>query len=177
MSQLIVIFGNVSGGKSTLAQNLLGEIPNSVHFSSDGIREELTGDWGGPSRGVKNGKAWDVFTVFEERVEKALRNGKVVIADSTGMSPKFVAMVNKWRVNYPTMLVVRVFCDYKTWVAREAARGRISQGKAFQMPERAYHDSLAAKFDKAPNFEIDTSGMTPQEVLIQFLWLETLLEG
>jgi adenylate kinase family enzyme len=179
--KIYVIYGNVSGGKGTLSKKLLETIPNSVHFCSDDIRTELSGDVGGASRGVKNGKAWNVWTVYAERVEAALRAGKVVIADSTGMSIDFVKMVNGWREKYGRdILVTRVFCDYKTWKEREQLRSdrwtldKDGSTKPFTMPERAYFDSFAAKFDKPADIEIDTSNRNPSEVLDEFFYLESL---
>lgn len=176
MNKLFVVYGNVGAGKGTFVNRFLQTLPDALYYSSDGIREELSGDVGGKSRGVtRDGKPFDVFATLRERVETGMATGRDVIADSTGMSQAFVQMVNEWRKRYNTT-VIRLYCDYETWKKREALRtdrwtlDGNGRRKGFEMPERAYFASLNAKFEQPPNIEINTSNLTPEEVVNQVVF-------
>lgn len=185
MAKLIVIYGNVGAGKGTLVSNLYNQVYSSsgpwTYCASDTIREELSGDVGGKSRGfTKDGKPFDVFVTMRERVEAAMGHPGVVIADSTGMSPAFVALVNDWRKRYEDVTVIRLFCNYETWQKREGMRTdrwTLEGGKkvGFKMPEVAYFNSFKAKFEAPPDLEIDTTNMSPHEVFLKAV--ETLSKG
>jgi tRNA uridine 5-carbamoylmethylation protein Kti12 len=172
MGKLLIICGNVGSGKGTLAKRLLAvPFPTASYFSSDGLREELSGDIGGPSRGInQSGKEFDVFLTMRKLVESAINNNENVIVDSTGMSKAFIAMVNDWRDRFDDITVIRLNCDFDSWKNREGTR--IDRWKLdangirvpFEMPERAYFTSSVWKFKHPPDIFVNTSKLTPDEV-------------
>lgn len=167
---LYVVHGNVSAGKGTLSKALLRVLPGAVHYCSDDIRVELSGDIGGPSSGVaSDGTHFDVFSTLDGRVNAARAAGKTVIADSTGMSAAFVASVNAWRKEWNDVVVIRVFCDDAAWKRREEARQdrwTVRDGERVQssMPDRVYYASLDSRFAEPADVEIDTSALSPAQV-------------
>lgn len=77
MSKLYTLCGLPGSGKSTAAEKLDGII-----FSSDAIRKELYGD----ENIQGNGK--QVFQVLNNRVRKALAEGKNAVYDATNITAK-----------------------------------------------------------------------------------------
>ena len=166
MKTIIVITGAVSSGKSTLAKALSIAYALPWH-SSDAIRNELSGDLGGSSRGISKttGKPFDVFVTLKERVEKDIKVASV-IADSTGMSGAFRKDLEEWKNKFK-VVVIKLTCDYKVWTEREPFRDdrltlKNGQLESFKMPQRAWEDSSVAI--KEADLEIDTSKLTSQEV-------------
>jgi len=168
MAKLFVIYGNQSSGKSTLAKALSKHF-SAPHHSSDGIREELTGNLGGFSRGfTPDGKPFDVFFTLRERVERDMKNYDTVIADSTGQSPQYRQMVKEWRTMYP-LFVVRLYCDPNAFAQRELMRTdrwELKNGEKvpFKMPDAAYQNSSKISLDAPPQLDIETTYLTPEEV-------------
>lgn len=80
--KLYIMCGLSASGKSTIAQKLAEENPNTVIVSSDSIREELTG------RVEDQTKNEEVFKIFHNRIRKNLENKKNVIADATNITMK-----------------------------------------------------------------------------------------
>ena len=170
MNKLIVVYGTVSSGKSTLASRLAKTIACN-HYSSDNIRTELSGDIGGKSRGLtKDGKPFDVFNTLRERVEADLLAGLHVVGDSTGMSLDFKQMVNEFREKYDSS-VVSLTLDFDTWKQREALRNdrwtlvdNNIEPVPFIMPKRAFNASTQVRLHREPDLMIDTSNLTTEEV-------------
>lgn len=177
MSNLYVIYGNVSSGKTTLAKKL-SERLDVKHFSSDGIREEISGNVGGPSRGVFNGKPFNVWVTFKERVDKELNEGRDVIADSTGMSKDFCEIINNY--DNCNKWIIKLESNINTWKEREKLRTdrwQIKNGEkqSFEMPIRAFKDSSNVPALK-PDIIIKTDNMTKDEVFEKALGLLVLGE-
>lgn len=80
--KLMLLVGLSGSGKSTIAQKLAEENPNTVIVSSDAIREELTG------KVEDQTKNEEVFKIFHNRIRKNLENKKNVIADATNITMK-----------------------------------------------------------------------------------------
>lgn len=80
--KLYIMTGLSGSGKSTIAQKLAEENPNTVIVSSDAIREELTGKVEDQTENE------EVFKIFHNRIRKNLENKKNVIADATNITMK-----------------------------------------------------------------------------------------
>lgn len=80
--KLMLLVGLRGSGKSTIAQKLAEENPNTVIVSSDAIREELTGKVEDQTENE------EVFKIFHNRIRKNLENKKNVIADATNITMK-----------------------------------------------------------------------------------------
>ena len=80
--KLYIMTGLSGSGKSTIAQKLAEENPNTVIVSSDAIREELTG------KVEDQTKNEEVFKIFHNRIRKNLENKKNVIAYATNITMK-----------------------------------------------------------------------------------------
>ena len=72
--KLYIMTGLSGSGKSTIAQKLAEENPNTVIVSSDAIREELTGKVEDQTENE------EVFKIFHNRIRKNLENKKNVKA-------------------------------------------------------------------------------------------------
>lgn len=68
--KLMLLVGLSGSGKSTIAQKLAEENPNTVIVSSDAIREELTGKVEDQTENE------EVFKIFHNRIRKNLENIK-----------------------------------------------------------------------------------------------------
>lgn len=80
--KLYIMTGLSGSGKSTIAQKLAEENPNTVIVSSDAIREELT------DKVEDQTENEEVFKIFHNRIRKNLENKKNVIADATNITMK-----------------------------------------------------------------------------------------
>ena len=68
--KLMLLVGLSGSGKSTIAQKLAEENPNTVIVSLDAIREELTGKVEDQTENE------EVFKIFHNRIRKNLENKK-----------------------------------------------------------------------------------------------------
>ena len=80
--KLMLLVGLSGSGKSTIAQKLAEENPNTVIVSSNAIREELT------DKVEDQTENEEVFKIFHNRIRKNLENKKNVIADATNITMK-----------------------------------------------------------------------------------------
>lgn len=164
--RIVALCGNVSSGKDTLAHNLVMHY-GLRHESSDGIREEISGNIGGASRGTIEGKSFDVWYTMNIRAIEAFLTGQQLLLNSTGMSKHYCEMIQNLRDARANMCVIKLSCDESTWKLREknrTDRWKLQDGQkvAFQMPERAFKDS--SNVDIVPDLFIDTTNLTTDEV-------------
>lgn len=93
--KLILLVGVPGSGKTTYAKNYIKQNYNTIHLSSDAIRQELYGD-----ENIQ-GNPGDVFSLMQKRAVESLNNGCDVLYDATnitrkdrsciiGICPKFV---------------------------------------------------------------------------------------
>ena len=73
---LVMMVGIAGVGKTTLAKKRFGE---EAVISSDAIRKELYGDE------AVQGDPREVFDIFNERIEKRLKNNQLTVADATNL--------------------------------------------------------------------------------------------
>ena len=80
MKRMIVLIGIPGAGKTTLAKKIAEK---GFHYlNADTIREELYGD------AKEQGDKEEVFSIFFERLEKAMESGVDLIIDNTNLNPK-----------------------------------------------------------------------------------------
>lgn len=78
--KLIMLIGIPGSGKTTYAKKYIENTPNTIHLSSDKIREEL---WGDESIQGDNNK---VFNLMQRRATDALKQGMDVVYDATNIT-------------------------------------------------------------------------------------------
>ena len=79
---LILLVGIPGSGKTTYAKNYIERNANTIHLSSDAIRNELYGD-----ENIQ-GNPGDVFSLMQKRAIEALNNGCDVLYDATNVTRK-----------------------------------------------------------------------------------------
>lgn len=77
---LFVLCGLPASGKTTWANYVVANNPDTVIVSSNDIRKELLGD---ETNQEYQGK---IFDVVHDRIKEAIRDGKNVIVDATGIN-------------------------------------------------------------------------------------------
>jgi len=165
-TKLIILYGPVSSGKSSLAKVLQEYFHfggfDCVILSSDEIRTELTGSPAGKSKAV-----WQEMKERLEKLTQVISNDNpYIILDATAMSPTYQKIVNDYRGN--ESFVIQLYCTYDTFKQREDYRDdryKLVNGNQFQsfiMPDRAYFDS--SKIDLNADLKIDTSCITKEDV-------------
>ena len=121
---LIVMCGIPGAGKSTRAQMMAEEDKRngieSVVYSADDIREELYGD-----ASVQDNQA-RTFKILEERVEKALKEGKTVYYDTTNRHKRGRRqLVKKFRPMADKIICVFVNPPFNVANERNNSRERV----------------------------------------------------
>ena len=87
MKSVVALCGNISSGKTTLALKLARAF-GGVHISSDSIRAELK-EAGLPSKGQ------NVFSTMDSLMHQYTEQDRMVILDSTGMSPRYLNLLKQ----------------------------------------------------------------------------------
>lgn len=133
--RLIMLIGVPGSGKSTYAKKYIENNPNTIHLSSDKIREELCGD---ESIQGDNNK---VFSLMQKRAIEALNQGTDVIYDATNitrrdrqhiiaMCPRFVK-IEAYIIWAPIGMCIRRDADRKRTVGKSVIDMML---KRFQPP-------------------------------------------
>ena len=168
MNRLIILYGGISSGKSTLAKSLqeaFGGPEYCTILSSDSIRIELTGSPAGKSKAV-----WAEMKARLDLIINEIRFSSrpyAVILDATAMSPTYQEIVNDYRKEVDAF-VIQLWCSYNSFQEREGYRddrwklNENKQKESFVMPDRAYNDS--SNINLNPDIKIDTSNLTKEQV-------------
>ena len=155
---LILLVGIPGSGKTTFAENLCIRNINTIHLSSDKIREEL---WGNEAAQGDNN---EVFSLMQKRAIEALHNGQDVIYDATNITRKDRACIISQCPKFAQIEAHIVWAPIETCVERDAARER-TVGKAvidktlkrFQAPY--YDEGIDSIYISYPeNFEYEAYG-------------------
>ena len=120
---LILLIGPCGCGKTTYAQKYIEQHINTLHFSSDKVREEL---WGDESIQENNN---DVFKLMQSRTVEALNNGYNVIYDCTNMTRQDRSCIISVCPKFTKIESHIIFTPIETCIERDAARKR-TVGKA-----------------------------------------------
>jgi predicted kinase len=147
---IVAVTGAIGSGKTTLAMRLAADY-GAVLLSSDAVRESLS------RRKRRSGER--VFAELYRRFERALDERRNVVLDSTGMSPRFRALLRAYRENIVHVhLLLR---DERRFEERE--RGRTDRAGGF-VPAAAFHQSRLVEFTQAPDVVVGTDDATAEEV-------------
>jgi predicted kinase len=147
---VIAVTGAIGSGKTTLASRLAADF-GAVHLSSDAVRESLS------HKQRRSGER--VFAELHRRFERALDERRSVVLDSTGMSPRFRALLRVYRDGIVHVhLVLR---NQHRFEERERARTDRSGGL---LPAAAFHRSRDVEFQHAPDVVVETDELTAGEV-------------
>jgi predicted kinase len=147
---VVAITGAIGSGKTTLAARIAAE-SGALHLSSDEVRLSLS---------QKQRRSGDrVFTELHRRFERALAEGRNVVLDSTGMSPRFRALLRAHReeIVHVHLHLHRVDCFQE----REAGRTDRPGGG---LPRAAFARSQSVEFQHRPDIAVATDNLTPQQV-------------
>ena len=116
--KLILLVGIPGSGKSTYADGYVMNYFNTVHLSSDKIREEL---WGNEATQGDNGM---IFSIMQSRAIEALRDGKSVIYDATNVTRKDRSYIIDICPKFVQIEAHVVWAPIQTCIERDASRER-----------------------------------------------------
>lgn len=146
----VAITGPIGAGKTTLASRLAADYC-AVYVSSDEIRLSLS---------RKQQRSGDrVFAELHRRFERALAERRNVVLDSTGMSPRFRALLRAHRAEI--VHVHLLLLSRKRFEERERHR---TDRPAGALPFAAFHRSTCVEFHDAPDIVLETDDLTPDAV-------------
>jgi predicted kinase len=114
----IILCGIPGSGKTTYAKKYIKKHENTIHLSSDKIREEL---WGNESTQGDNN---DVFSLMQKRAIEALNNGHNVIYDATNVTRKDRAYIISQCPKFVKIEAHVVWAPIETCINRDAERER-----------------------------------------------------
>lgn len=120
---LIILVGVSGSGKTTYAKKYIEEHANTIHLSSDLIRNEL---WGSEAiQGDNN----EVFSLMQSRAVEALNNGQSVVYDATNVTRKDRSYIIALCPKFAKIECHIIWAPIETCIERDAVRER-TVGKA-----------------------------------------------
>lgn len=115
---LILLVGIPGSGKTTYANKYVEEHFNTIHLSSDKIREEL---WGNEAvQGDNN----EVSSLIQKRAISALHNGQDVVYDATNITRKDRACIIAPCPKFARIEAHIIWAPIETCIERDTARER-----------------------------------------------------
>ena len=142
MAFTLAVTGSIGAGKTTLASRLAADY-GALLLSSDAVRLDLTHNQ--RRRGER------VFNELHRRFETALEEGRAVVLDSTGMSPRFRALLRAHR--NALVHVHLLLLDPGCFEARERQRSDREEGP---LPYAAFRRSQRVAFHDPPDLVVAT---------------------
>lgn len=115
---IVLLIGPCGCGKTTYALKYIEQHNNTIHLSSDKVREELWGDEA--IQGDNN----EVFRLLQSRAIDALNNGYNVVYDCTNMTRKDRACIISVCPKFAKIEAHVIFSPIETCIERDAARER-----------------------------------------------------
>ena len=116
--KLILLCGIPGSGKTTYAEKYVEEHSNTVHVSSDRIREEL---WGNEATQGDNNQ---VFSLMQSRTIDALNNGQSVVYDATNVTRKDRSYIISLCPKFVKIECHIIWAPIETCIEQDAARER-----------------------------------------------------
>lgn len=168
MAFIVAITGSIGAGKTTLASRVASE-RGAVLISSDSVRAQLSPN--------QRGRGDCVFAELHRRFEQALREGRDVILDSTGMSPRFRALLRAHRSSLVHLHLV--LNDPRTFAERERGRSDREDGP---LTYAAFRRSQRVEFHETPDLIVATDRLDADalhELAGSFLelWRRNVVQG
>ena len=114
----IILCGIPGSGKTTYAKKYIKKHENTIHLSSDKIREEL---WGNESTQGDNN---EVFSLMQKRAIEALNNGQNVVYDATNITRKDRGYIISRCPQFVKIEAHVVWAPIETCLNRDAERER-----------------------------------------------------
>lgn len=150
MCELFIFVGIPGSGKTTLANYYSSIVNNSVHISSDAIREELYG-----SESIQTGGK-QVFDVMRKRTINALQSGYTVYYDSYNVDSKTRKRILSWAKQYcENIYAVYVNTPLEECIRRSQLRFRTVNSDIIKnFYDRLSKPNTSEGFSKC--FEVDT---------------------
>ena len=155
---LILLVGIPGSGKTTYAEKYIKDHPDTVHLSSDKIREEL---WGNEATQGDNSQ---VFSLMQSRAIEALNNGQNVVYDATNITRKDRSYIIALCPKFVKIECHIVWAPIETCIERDAARDRtVGKEVIDRMLKRfqpVWHDEgiNEIKLIRPDNFDISKYG-------------------
>lgn len=150
MAFVVAVTGAIGAGKTTLASRLAAQT-GALHLSSDGARLSLS---------HRQRRSADcVFAELRRRFERALAEGSDVVLDSTGMSPRFRALLRAHRAE-----IVHVHLLLQGDDRFEQRERHRADRPAGPLPRAAFHRSKHIEFHDPPDIVVATDDLTPEQV-------------
>lgn len=146
---VIAVTGAIGAGKTTLASALAADY-GALHLSSDDVRLSLS------RKARRHGDR--VFDELHRRFERAIAQGRAVVLDSTGMSPRFRALLRAHRERI--VHVHLVLGDPLRFQEREQQR---TDRVAGALPFAAFARSCNVGFHEPPDVVVQTDEFTVDE--------------
>lgn len=150
MGFVLAVTGAIGAGKTTLASRVAAEY-GALHLSSDTVRLSLS------RKQRRSGE--NVFSELHRRFERALDERRSIVLDSTGMSPRFRALLRAHReeIVHVHLLLQSVAC----FEQRETQRADRPAGA---LPRAAFHRSAGIEFHDEPDLVVATDELTAEQV-------------
>ena len=115
---LILLVGICGSGKSTYAKKYIEQYDNTIHLSSDSIREEL---WGNEATQGDNN---EVFSLMQSKAIDALNNGQSVVYDATNITRKDRSYIISLCPKFAKIECHVIWAPIETCIERDTARER-----------------------------------------------------
>lgn len=165
MANLFITVGIPGSGKSTWTKN---HLRTAVYVSTDAIRKEINED----ETSQKNANV--VFDIFHDRIKKALRDGKDVIADATNISRR--SRKNLLNLVHNGIKAYALWFDVPVNIAlkRNACRKRhVPESVIFRMQNNLIKNTPAEEEGFAGVLRIDEQGCVStidKDYIIEKIW-------
>lgn len=124
---------------------------DALHLSSDAVRLSLSH--------TKRRSGDRVFAELHRRFQEALAQRRSVVLDSTGMSPRFRALLHAYRGR--VVHVHLLLLGERRFEERERSRADRPAGA---LPLAAFYRSQAIEFFEAPDLALATDRLTCEQV-------------
>lgn len=145
---VVILMGPCGGGKSTIAKELLEQLPNFEHIEIDKLKKEISGNIHESRQEVRNN--W--FREASRRTNNYIKNGKNVILDEAFPNQEYVDLALSY-LDESNLKVIKVEIMYSLEVHTERYKNKPDSLEARTNAQiRAYYNEYkngqkSRKFD------------------------------